>query len=109
MNKLVLSCLLFALPGTPLCGQTPPAKAPTAAKSYRHEICTAVVEKVFRVEDDGFVSNAYQVTWRGKPVIVADTIHSTDAVEGETIRFMVFWNDMTEQKIGMKLLHFSIL
>ena len=111
MNKLLLACLLLALPGTLLCGQAPPTKAPAEATSFRHEIYTAVVEKVFRVEDDGFVFNAYQVTWRGRAVIVEDAIHRTDAdaVEGDKIRILLLWNDMSERKPGMKLLHFSIL
>ncbi len=109
MNELVFTCLLL-LPGAHLFGQTPPVKAPAAeATSFRHEICTAVVEKVFRVEDDGFVFNAYQVTWRGRAVIVEDAIHRTDAAEGDKIRLLVLWNDMSERKPGMKLLHFSVL
>ena len=61
------------------------------------------------MEDDGFVFNAYQVTWRGRAVIVEDAIHRTDAAEGDKIRLLVLWNDMSERKPGMKLLHFSVL
>ena len=44
-----------------------------------------------------------------RAVIVEDAIHRTDAAEGDKIRLLVLWNDMSERKPGMKLLHFSVL
>jgi hypothetical protein len=72
---------------------------------------TSTVEKVFRTEDEGYISISYLVTWMNQPTIVIDSIHQTDFKVGEKVTFLVLKNAL-ESKPGTpekKLLHFEVI
>ncbi len=72
---------------------------------------SAVIEQVFRTEEDGYVQISYLVTWKHQPAIIADAIHQTDLKVGDRITFVVMKHDLESRSGGQakKLLHFEIL
>jgi len=74
------------------------------------EILTAKVEQVFSYVDEvGFQFIAYQVSYKGRPVIVEDPIGSTNIPVGGEIKFLVVRHDMTKApKPGKKVVSFLV-
>ena len=66
-------------------------------------IVTAKVEQVFNfVDEDGFQFIAYQVQYKGHPVIVEDPIGKTNIPVGGEIRFLVIRHDLSKSPTGGK-------
>jgi len=84
------------------------AAAEGRGTSYTTE--TAKVEKVFSVIDDGHRFVAYQVSWKGVPVIVSDALAKSDFKAGDEIHFMAsrHWS-AREGVSGYTNLTFSLL
>lgn len=55
--------------------------------SYTTEI--ARVEGILRVEDDGYKSVTYVITWKGNHIGVEDPLSRSDHQVGDVIKFMV--------------------
>jgi len=86
--------------------QTPP---PQVKAKRDIETASARIEQVFKAEDDGYQTIAYQVIYHGQRVIVEDTLCSTDYAVGDKIYFLVLRHDMSEDHPGgKKLLHFMV-
>ena len=100
---LALSMSLFAAP--------PPQSLEPQVSIQPPEDVYSRVEKVFRVEIDGYLSVAYQVTYQGHEIIVPDVLSKSDYAVGDKIHFLVMKHDMSTAPNlkSMKLLNFSIL
>jgi len=102
--------LLIALSPVHLAFSQQPQSAEAPAKTSREiETATARVEQVFKVEDDGYQSISYLVSYHGQHVIIEDTLCSTDYALGDKIYFLVLRHDMSQTHCdGKKLLHFMV-
>lgn len=108
MNRCI--ALLFSLLIIPICfAQNTDTQPPKAETKREVEIANARVVNVFKIEDEGYTNNSYQVIYHGQDVIVADPIHTTNYVVGDLIYFMVMRHDMSKDRPGgKKLLNFII-
>jgi len=100
MKQTLLVALFTLLMGCDHTGHLPGMKGllpHSASVNQGPNTDTAVVEKVFAAEDDGFSFISYQVTWHGHQVTVQDPIHTTNYKVGEKIYFLVMKHDMTSK------------
>jgi hypothetical protein len=66
---------------------------------------SAKVDQVFNfVDEDGYQFIAYQVTYKGHPIIVEDAIGNTNIPVGSEIRFLVIRHDLSKSPNGGKKL-----
>lgn len=101
-------CLLVALSSPLVSGQGVPGEKVKVGQASHFEQFSGVVERVFKVEDDGFTSISYEVVWRGKSIVVDDPIKLTNLAVGDKIQFMAMWHEMAPEHGSKKLLHFTI-
>ena len=111
MSMRAVTAITFAL----VCS-VPVARAQggvTSASPHVHGVSSytieaARVEEVLRVEDDGFNSVTYVITWKGSHVGVEDPLCETHYQVGDTIKFMVTrWHRPDND--GPKVLRFLLL
>jgi hypothetical protein len=76
-------------------------------KPHTFETCDAIIEEVFRHDDDGFIQTAYAVQWNGSRVIVEDTLSRSNHAAGDHVSFLVVRTDIPERSI--RALAFLIL
>ena len=108
MNRCI--AILLSMLITPICfaqtTETQPQKVETKRET---EVANARVVQVFKIDDEGYTNNSYQVIYHGQDVIVADPIHTTNYVVGDLIYFFVMRHDMSKDRPGgKKLLNFVI-
>jgi hypothetical protein len=110
MNKYSVLLLALSYTGTNAPAQDLQAqKVRPEASANHHETFNAIVEKVYRTEDEGCVSMAYQVTWKGHQIIVEDPTHKTDFTVGDNLKGLAMWQYLRTVKGVKKLLGFVVL
>jgi len=98
---------LVGLLGSAVAANVP---APTAAGvQSRYETETATVEKVFAAADGDHRFVAYQVTWKGVPVVVSDALARSDFKVGDTITFLCQRLALTAPPPGVSSLSFTLV
>jgi len=109
MNLAQSAILSFCISGGMFAQQSEKALPTDNTSANAVETNTATVEKVFKIEDDGFQYIAYQITYHGKQVIVEDPTCISNYSIGERLRFIVCRNDMTKSHSnGKKLIAFIV-
>jgi hypothetical protein len=109
--KLTSQCLLSFALSTSLFATPQSQGAEPQISALPPEDVYSRVEKVFRVEIDGYLSVVYQVTYQGHEIIVHDVLSKSDYAVGDKIHFLVMKHDMSSasNSKAMKLLNFTIL
>ena len=99
--------LLGIVSATP-AQQSTSSTSPHVQGVSSYTIETAPVEEVLRVEDDGYNSVTYVVTWKGSHVGVEDPLCETHYQVGDTIKFMVSrWH--RPDNVDPKILRFLLI
>ena len=102
---LIISLVLFAAPSQ---AQDPPPEHSEKHGNSSFTTETARIEDVLQVEDDGYRSVTYVVSWKGKRVGVEDPLSGSNHIVGDTITIMVSrWHPA--DKPDPKSLRFTLL
>ena len=102
-----LLLIAFSAQATQAQNVAPSSQSGTRGVSS-YTIETASIEDVLRVEDGGYKSVTYVVTWKGARVGVEDPLSVSNHHIGDTIKFMVHrWHPA--DKSDPRALHFTLL
>lgn len=83
--------------------------SPNLQPGNGHQSYSAIIKEVILIEYDGYTSVKYRVNWKGKDIIVPNTIQSISKSVGDTLKFLVMWHDLETRKGTKQLLAFSSL
>ncbi len=70
---------------------------------------TATIEKVVRIEANGYTNLSYQITWEGQTVLINDPILHTNYEVGDTVKILVFYQHLEFPNSTIKSLSFAVL
>ena len=73
-------------------------------------LATGTVEKVFELDEDGFLFRAYQVKHKSSEIIVNDLASMTNLKIGDKITFRIMKTDLTSKNPNLKkMLTFNVV
>ncbi len=108
MNRLMILLLLGSVPCF-LSAQQNQARF-TAGPGTKITLATGIVEKVFKLEDDGFLFQAYQVKYKNAEIVVNDLTSLTNYKMGDKITFRVMKSDLTTSNPNLKkMITFNVI
>jgi len=101
LSKAAMLCV--ALSGFGLAQQAPEPQASINDPGNSMAIGSAKVEHIFSfVDEGGYQFIAYQVTYKGHPIIVEDPIGSANIAVGGDLRFLIIQHDLSKHHEGGK-------
>jgi hypothetical protein len=107
-NILIASVFITLL--TTGCGSTKRIDAAVSKTiSNDYTVHTAIIDKIIRVQSNGFVDLSYQVMWNEQVIIINDTILETHLKVGDKLKFMASYHKLESHTGLKKLLSFSVL